>query len=93
LILADAAYFNENYFFVQRSLIGIIFFAGAGWGGSTSLRLLVNRDGGKEAKFWLTPEIRVAYNDGFDARTQRVLLAMIAANRDLIMRKWDEFFA
>ena len=51
------------------------------------------RDGGREAKFWLTPEIRIAYNGGFDARTQRVLMAMIAANRNLITRKWDEFFA
>jgi hypothetical protein len=24
--------------------------------------------GDKEAKFWLSPEVRVAYNDGFDAR-------------------------
>ncbi|MCA7118530.1 MAG: DUF4160 domain-containing protein [Acidibrevibacterium sp.] len=51
------------------------------------------RAGGREAKFWLTPEIRIAYSDGFDARTQRVLVAMIEANRNLIMRKWDEFFA
>ena len=51
------------------------------------------RKDGMEAKFWLTPEIRVAYNDGFNARTQRALIAMIAANVNLIKRKWDEFFA
>jgi len=25
----------------------------------------------QEAKFWLIPEVRVAYNDGYDARTLR----------------------
>ncbi len=43
-----------------------------------------------EAKFWLTPQVRIAYNEGFDARTQR---ALIAVNLNLIERKWDEFFA
>lgn len=45
-----------------------------------------------EAKFWLTPTVRIAYNDGFDARTQRDLIVMIEANVNRIMRKWDEFF-
>lgn len=34
------------------------------------LHIHVEKDNG-EAKFWLTPEIRVAYNDGFDAQTLR----------------------
>ncbi len=46
-----------------------------------------------EAKFWLTPEVRIAYSEGFDARTQRALIVMIKANVNLIERKWDEFFA
>jgi len=52
----------------------------------------VRRDG-MEAKFWLTPEVRIAYNEGFDARIQRALIAVIEANVNLIERKWDEFFA
>ncbi len=46
-----------------------------------------------EAKFWLRPEVRVAYNDGFDARSLRELLSIIEANRDLVERAWNEFFS
>jgi hypothetical protein len=46
-----------------------------------------------EAKFWLNPETRVAYNDGYDARTLRELLVIVEANRDRIERAWDEFFS
>jgi Domain of unknown function (DUF4160) len=45
-----------------------------------------------EAKFWLNPGVRVAYNDGYDARTLRELLEIVEANKDLIDRAWDEFF-
>lgn len=45
-----------------------------------------------EAKFWLLPEVRVAYNDGYDARTLRELLEIVEANQDGIERAWDEFF-
>lgn len=39
-----------------------------------------------EAKFWLKPEVRVAYNDGYDARTLRELLEIAEANKDRIER-------
>ena len=45
-----------------------------------------------EAKFWLRPEVRVAYNDGYDARTLRGLLEIVETNRERIERAWDEFF-
>ena len=45
-----------------------------------------------EAKFWLFPEVRVAYNDGYDARTLRELTDIVEANRSLIERAWDEHF-
>lgn len=45
-----------------------------------------------EAKFWLEPVVRVAYNDGYDARVLRQLLEIVEANRDLIERVWNEFF-
>lgn len=45
-----------------------------------------------EAKFWLNPEVRLAYNDGYDARTLRVLIEAIDLNKDLIERAWNEFF-
>jgi hypothetical protein len=44
------------------------------------------------AKFWLKPEVRVAYNDGYDARTLRELLEIAEANKDRIERAWNEFF-
>ena len=45
-----------------------------------------------EAKFWLNPAVRVAYNDGYDARTLRELMGIVVANRDRIERAWNEFF-
>ena len=45
-----------------------------------------------EAKFWLRPEVRVAYNDGYDARTLRELLEVVEIHRDRIEEAWNEFF-
>lgn len=45
-----------------------------------------------EAKFWLRPEVQLAYNDGYDARTLRVLLEVVEINIDRIERAWNEFF-
>ena len=45
-----------------------------------------------EAKFWLNPEIRVAYNDGYDARTLRELVAIVDIQRERIERDWNEYF-
>lgn len=45
-----------------------------------------------EAKFWLRPEIRVAYNDGYDARTLRELMSIVGFNRERIERAWNEYF-
>ncbi len=44
------------------------------------------------AKFWLYPEVRVAYNDGYDARTLRELLEIVATNKARIERAWNDFF-
>lgn len=48
--------------------------------------------GDQEAKFWLRPDVRVAYNDGYDARTLRRLLEIVESNRDQIERQWNEYF-
>ncbi len=45
-----------------------------------------------EAKFWLRPEVRVAYNDGYRPRTLREVAWIVAVNRDRIERAWNEFF-
>ena len=46
----------------------------------------------REAKFWLQPEVHLAYNEGFSARALRQLLMLIEANRERIEKAWDEFF-
>ncbi len=48
--------------------------------------------GGKEAKFWLRPEVHLAYNIGFNSSALRQLLALIEANRERIEKAWNEFF-
>lgn len=51
----------------------------------------VEKDG-IDAKFWLNP-VRLAYNDGFDARTLRELLETIENHVQLIEDTWHEFFS
>ena len=51
----------------------------------------VEKDG-LEAKFWITPEVRLAYNDGFNARVLRELLALVEAYRERIEGAWRDFF-
>ncbi len=48
--------------------------------------------GESQAKFWLRPEVRVAYNDGYDARTLRRLMAVVDARRARIEGAWNEYF-
>jgi hypothetical protein len=45
-----------------------------------------------EAKFWLKPEVHVAYNDGYNARTLRELLGLVETNKIQIERAWNEHF-
>lgn len=45
-----------------------------------------------EAKFWLKPTVKVAYNDGYDARTLRELQSLVEANSSRIARAWNEHF-
>jgi len=45
-----------------------------------------------EAKFWLLPNVALAYNDGYDARTLRWLLQTVEASKREIQEAWDEHF-
>jgi hypothetical protein len=47
---------------------------------------------GIDAKFWLWPDVVVASNDGFSARTLRELIEIIEDRREDIARAWEEFF-
>ena len=51
------------------------------------------RSGDGEAKFWLPPTVYLADSDGFDARTLRELSEVVADNKELIERIWNEHFA
>lgn len=48
--------------------------------------------GGLEAKFWLFPQVRVAYNDGFNSKALRELMDVIESRRGLVERAWHDFF-
>jgi len=43
------------------------------------------------AKIWLQP-ISVAYNLGFSRHELRKIERLIADNRELCLRKWNEYF-
>ena len=51
------------------------------------------REGGIEAKFWLQPEVRLARNDGFNARTLRELIGLVEVNRLRLEDAWNEYFS
>jgi hypothetical protein len=45
------------------------------------------------AKFWIWPEVNVAYNRGYSRHTLRRLSLLIEQRRDEIERAWHEHFA
>jgi len=48
---------------------------------------------GGEAKFWVRPEVAVAFSVGLDARTLKELALVVEQQADLIERTWHEYFA
>jgi hypothetical protein len=51
------------------------------------------RQGYEEAKFWLLPNVALAYNDGFSARTLNRLQRLVELHRDELEKAWYEHFA
>lgn len=51
------------------------------------------RQGRDEAKFWLSPEVSLAYNEGFDARTLNRIRRLVEEHREHLERAWHEHFA
>ena len=45
-----------------------------------------------DAKFWLRPEVVVAYNRGFPPRVLTELVGVIEQRRDLIESVWNDVF-
>ena len=54
------------------------------------MHIHVDRDG-VEAKFWLRPEVQLAYSDGFNAKTLRTLLGVVEQRRNAIAEARNEF--
>lgn len=48
---------------------------------------------GSEAKFWLTPDVLLARNAGFDAKTLSKINRLVAAHQDQLERAWHVHFA
>ncbi|MDA8230637.1 MAG: DUF4160 domain-containing protein [Magnetospirillum sp.] len=51
------------------------------------------RQGQDEAKFWVQPDVALAYNEGFDARTLNHLQRLVELHRDELERAWHDYFA
>lgn len=47
---------------------------------------------GGEAKFWLRPDVRVAFSEGLTASSLRELTRVVEQNVELIERTWHEYF-
>ena len=45
------------------------------------------------AKFWIKPEVGIAYNKGFPPRVLSELVAVIEARSDEIESAWNDHFA
>jgi hypothetical protein len=51
------------------------------------------RRGRDDAKFWLFPDVAVAYNRGFSSRELSELVAIAEQRRDELESAWNEHFA
>lgn len=50
-------------------------------------------EGRDEAKFWLTPEVLLAYNDGLKANVLNRAQRLVEENREALERAWHDYFA
>ncbi len=51
------------------------------------------RAGRDEAKFWLSPEVRLVYNRGLSPATINRLQKQVEAHREELERAWNDFFS
>jgi hypothetical protein len=51
------------------------------------------RNAEAEAKFWLSPSISLARNDGFNARSLKVLTSIIESNYTHFLEAWNDYFS
>ena len=48
---------------------------------------------GSEAKFWLTPSVALASNDGFNSRGLKELTGIVEDNQALFLEAWIDYFS
>lgn len=48
--------------------------------------------GRDEAKFWLSPDVRLSYNRGLNAKALNRARYLVEQHRDELERAWHEFF-
>ncbi|CAI1818646.1 Uncharacterised protein [Serratia ficaria] len=51
------------------------------------------RDADAEAKFWLTPLVQLARNDGFNAKALKELMEIVRIHNRLFLEAWNEYFS
>jgi hypothetical protein len=51
------------------------------------------RQADAEAKYWLSPQVQLASNDGFNAPALRRIARLIIKNREYLLEAWDEHFS
>ena len=50
------------------------------------------RSGRRKAKFWLTPEVRLARNQGFKPHELTVIRALVVEHAAMFVERWHGFF-
>ncbi len=51
------------------------------------------RVGRDEAKFWISPEVRLAYNRGLNGHTLNRARKIAEEHRDFFERAWNDYFS
>ena len=51
------------------------------------------RSGRDEAKFWLSPAVRLAYDRGLSVPTLNRMQRLVEDHRDELERAWNDFFS
>lgn len=51
------------------------------------------RSGRDQAKFWLSPDVVMAYNRGLSSRQLSHAQRLVEEHRDLFERAWHDFFS
>ncbi len=71
---------------------GLRFFFFSNEGSPREPRHVHVKGGGGDAKIWLEPEVALAESYRFNSSELARILRVVAEQRDLILKAWDEYF-